>query len=520
MGLRNIIAKRDQTQTSLGNPLAGGLVFLYEPGTTTFIQSFSNFELTTAHESPVKLSGSGRANIWINQDCDIRIEDRNGNLILTEDNANPDGLTSSDDGTNLISNPSFESDTDADGTPDSWTLVNDPASTNARDTSESTDGAASFRFTSAGSGGGTLTTTNFFPVNGVDNLQVNFDIRSTDATVKNIVRVEWYDISQVAISNTDVYDSVTNPTAFESQKIAAIPPATARFAKIKLIGIDPSVVKTGSTFFDNLNVFYPITSSGIFDNVTIQNNEIITTNVDGDLELNPNGVGSVKVKNDLDVVGDVLTDATLKPLGDTASGDAAAVGYTATRGIIIQGQGSLNDVTIKNDASAAVIQIPTGTTTVKFTTGISVGAATAQAGGVAFPATAVAVSDVNTLDDYEEGTFTPVTSPPATSYTVQGGDNTKIGDRVYFNISLVINLIGSGGTTTIGGLPFTIGGNTHISAVRATTSATSIVSITARLPASGNVINLRSRTAASASDGSNAIFQDSTTVEVSGFYGV
>ena len=42
--------------------------------------------------------------------------------------------------------------------------------------------------------------------------------------------------------------------------------------------------------------------------------------------------------------------------GDTASGDVA-VGYTAEEGIIITGQGSTNDVTIKNDADADVLTV-------------------------------------------------------------------------------------------------------------------------------------------------------------------
>ena len=38
------------------------------------------------------------------------------------------------------------------------------------------------------------------------------------------------------------------------------------------------------------------------------------------------------------------------------------MGYTATEGLILTGQGSTNDVTIKNDADADVVKIPTGTT--------------------------------------------------------------------------------------------------------------------------------------------------------------
>jgi hypothetical protein len=49
---------------------------------------------------------------------------------------------------------------------------------------------------------------------------------------------------------------------------------------------------------------------------------------------------------------------------DTSAGDDAGLGYTSTEGIIITGQGSTSDVTIKNDADATVISIPTGTTQV------------------------------------------------------------------------------------------------------------------------------------------------------------
>jgi len=69
--------------------------------------------------------------------------------------------------------------------------------------------------------------------------------------------------------------------------------------------------------------------------------------------------------NGSDVV--LASGATLQATGDTAAGDDAAIGYTAAEGIIITGQGTTNDVTIKNDADADVIEIPTGTTSVTMT---------------------------------------------------------------------------------------------------------------------------------------------------------
>ena len=62
----------------------------------------------------------------------------------------------------------------------------------------------------------------------------------------------------------------------------------------------------------------------------------------------------------------VITGATVEATGDTSASDNAAMGYTAGEGLILTGQGSSTDVTIKNDADAAVISVPTGTTNTTF----------------------------------------------------------------------------------------------------------------------------------------------------------
>jgi hypothetical protein len=49
------------------------------------------------------------------------------------------------------------------------------------------------------------------------------------------------------------------------------------------------------------------------------------------------------------------------------------MGYTAAEGLILTGQGSTNDVTIKNDADADVLEIPTGTTNVTVVGSITAG---------------------------------------------------------------------------------------------------------------------------------------------------
>lgn len=89
-----------------------------------------------------------------------------------------------------------------------------------------------------------------------------------------------------------------------------------------------------------------------------------------------NGGGSGAVVYELGaftINGDLTSAGTLKPLGDTAASDAAAVGYTSTEGLILTGQGSTNDVTIKNDADADVLEIPTGSTNVTVVGDITAG---------------------------------------------------------------------------------------------------------------------------------------------------
>ena len=77
--------------------------------------------------------------------------------------------------------------------------------------------------------------------------------------------------------------------------------------------------------------------------------------------------------------------AKINVTADTSAGDDAAIGYTAAEGLILTGQGSTNDVTIKNDADADVITIATGTTNVNI-----VGALTAASYG--------GITEANLLD--------------------------------------------------------------------------------------------------------------------------
>lgn len=83
-----------------------------------------------------------------------------------------------------------------------------------------------------------------------------------------------------------------------------------------------------------------------------------------------------------------------------------------------------------------------------------------NADGIAFPATQVASSDPNTLDDYEEGTWTPsyggTTGDPTVAFSTQAGYYTRVGRIVYCHFRLNLSSASGGtGSLRITGLPFT-----------------------------------------------------------------
>jgi len=72
---------------------------------------------------------------------------------------------------------------------------------------------------------------------------------------------------------------------------------------------------------------------------------------------------------------------------------------------------------------------------------------------------------VNTLDDYEEGTWTPAYTVGSSGYSNQVGKYTKIGEQVtaYFYLQMNNNQVG-GSTLHVGGLPFTCNSNSSYGA--------------------------------------------------------
>ena len=118
---------------------------------------------------------------------------------------------------------------------------------------------------------------------------------------------------------------------------------------------------------------------------------------------------------------------------------------------------------------------------------------------------------------YSEGKFTPTLGGTAT-YLAQSGDYTRIGNRVFVDVILSVQSIGTGSTTVISGLPAELAVNNTCTFTvgQIALSATAVVSISG--VGFGTQIFLYSKIAATATDDFHAIFGNGTGIILSGTY--
>jgi hypothetical protein len=157
-------------------------------------------------------------------------------------------------------------------------------------------------------------------------------------------------------------------------------------------------------------------------------------------------------------VGIGLTGPTRKLVVKTGDGD----------GIGIQnGAGTEYRLAVNLDNSFSVVNSGVAERLRVNTSGALVlqgGSSSSNGVGVAFPATQSASSDANTLDDYEEGTWTPTVSasssaPSSVTYNIRTGKYTKIGNVVYVSFRINFSFSGGSGNALVTGLPFTSSNN-------------------------------------------------------------
>lgn len=115
-----------------------------------------------------------------------------------------------------------------------------------------------------------------------------------------------------------------------------------------------------------------------------------------------------------------------------------------------------NVTTITFGATSQTISVPS---VASFNSTIGVGGATpsTSGAGITFPATASASTDANTLDDYEEGSWTPANATVSLATAI--GSYTKIGNTVFARANVTYPSTASGSAAELTGLPFTPANN-------------------------------------------------------------
>ena len=196
------------------------------------------------------------------------------------------------------------------------------------------------------------------------------------------------------------------------------------------------------------------TVSTYFSSHNVGGGNIVTT---GALDTGSitSGFGAIdNGASNITTTGDI-SGGTVNATSDTAAGDNAAIGYTSAEGLILTGQGSTNDITLKRDDDTAVLEVATGQSDIEVTGG-NIFFGTANKGIYLGVTSATAA---NLLDDYEEGTWTAAlegsTSDPSSAVTVTG-NYTKVGRVVYVNAAFAnVDTTGAAGGIRVTGLPFT-----------------------------------------------------------------
>jgi hypothetical protein len=206
-----------------------------------------------------------------------------------------------------------------------------------------------------------------------------------------------------ANATTTVADGATDPARSIYFKVTS----SATLSTTRVLTIAPNTVSR-LMFIENATTGSQIVTikQGSGATVNIGNGAVKAVYLDGA----GSGAAVVDALVDLDLTGTttlatvttsgaitssgVITGTTLEATGDTAAGDNAALGYTAAEGLILTGQGSTNDVTIKNDADADVLEIPTGTTNVTIVG--TLGVAGGSTNGIVLSQGAIAIKNGGT----------------------------------------------------------------------------------------------------------------------------
>lgn len=240
-----------------GTEYAGYKYKVFDPGTSTLKTTYKDSGLTAGNEntSTITLDANGAAQIWFDGNADVVFYTPADVVVYSDDDVNLSSSTSQSGDFNLALNNSFEDDSDGDGIPDNWTRTLYSGGAFTVDTTTQKGGSDSVKFTSTGTGGGYIASTNSFVITPSTSYSVGFSLKSSAADVRNVAEVLWYkaDGSASATASTTLYDdSTTNPTSWTEKWYQTASPSDAYFGKIRLTGCHSSDPTAGSTWFDDV----------------------------------------------------------------------------------------------------------------------------------------------------------------------------------------------------------------------------------------------------------------------------
>jgi hypothetical protein len=267
-------------------------------------------------------------------------------------------------------------------------------------------------------------------------------------TVGYTMTVAPANTSSIIVAVTGVLqDPSTYSVSGTTLTFSAAPPSGTSNISVRYLGIPASGVTT--TAYRTVTNFTATAGQTSFS---------VPSYTVGYIDVYRNGVRLVN--NGTDFVATTGTTVVLNnacTVGDSVVTESFLV--SSVLNAIPATAGAVNSTYIAAGAVGTTqIAASTTLTTPKVTTTIGVGNATpsGSGSGITFPATQSASSDANTLDDYEEGTWTPTDNSGAgLSFTSVSATYTKVGRLVNCLCQLIYPTTANAAAANIAGLPFT-----------------------------------------------------------------
>jgi len=187
---------------------------------------------------------------------------------------------------------------------------------------------------------------------------------------------------------------------------------------------------------------------------------------------------------------------------------------------------SSNKISLKADGDLDLFGMNSGDSIIFSTNATERLRIPSDSAGIKFPATQAASTNANTLDDYEEGTFTPSltgSSGGAGTYTARDGIYVKVGKMVTVNFWIYCDTKNTlSGNITLTGLPFASSSTASFSGYRPSPSlrTTALLSVTGLvggwMSSSSTAINLQIFNNGTATAELNATNLPTATFEIGG----